>query len=121
MSLEALDRFVNVQFANVDTLIRGTTGERRIRLPVDVQRWGAVKAELLSALTARRIPNNRCLVDTGAENVVAALIPLQCEYRTLVLTEGGSQSAIGRPDSCVTVVTAGRQESSVALFAGEKC
>ena len=75
MSLEALDRFVNVKFAHMNTLIRGATGERSISLPVDIQCGCTVKAKLLSALATRGIPNNCCLVDTSAKNIIATFVP----------------------------------------------
>lgn len=66
VSLEALDWFIHIEFAHMYTLICGTTGERCIRLPIDVQGRCAMETKLLCTLSAFGIPDDGRFIDAGA-------------------------------------------------------
>lgn len=89
VSLEALDRLIHIEFAHVYTLVCGTTGERCVRLPIDVQSGCAMETELLRTLPAFGVPDDGRFIDAGAQNIIAAFIPLQREDRTFMLTQCG--------------------------------
>lgn len=104
----------------MNLLIGAAAGKRRVRLPVDVQRGRRMEAKLLRTLAGGRVPDDGRPVDARRQNVVAALVPLERENRTLVLAERRAEAASCRPDACVAVVAAGGQQRSIALKSTNK-
>lgn len=115
MPLERLDGFVIMQLADVYALISRTTGERCICLPINVQSRGRMKVKLLGAFAACCIPDNCSLVHSSRQNVVASLVPFQCENGTLVLTQSVRENSFGGPNPGVAVVAASGQKCTIAL------
>lgn len=85
VALECPYGHVLAQSAHVDLHVCAARGERRVRLPVDVQRWRCVECELLLACACLRVPNYRRLIDASTKNVVAFFVPFERENGSFVL------------------------------------
>ena len=85
MTLKAFNGFINIQLAHMNALIGRTARKRGICLPINIQRRSAMKTKLLSTLSTSSVPDNRRFVNPSAENIIPALIPLQCKNGTFML------------------------------------
>jgi len=99
----------------MNPLIRTARGEGLICLPVHIQGGSTVEGELLRALTRGCVPDNRRLIHTRREDVVATLVPLQREDWTLVLAQSGGQPTVCFPYPGIAIVTAGSEQGAIAL------
>lgn len=115
MSQERFQRLVGAHSAYVNSLIGAATGERGVRLPIDVQCWRNVEWELLCTLTSGRVPDDCGAIDTGRQNEISFFVPFQCENGSFVLAKCIGQTPICGPNASVSIVAASRKQRTIAI------
>lgn len=104
MSNERLNRLIVSQLAHMNLLISAAAGKRRIRLPIDIERWRIMERELLCRFACLSIPDDCRLIDARRKDVVAALVPLERKNWTLVLAESVAEMTLSGPNARVAIV-----------------
>ena len=74
-----------------------------------------MECKLLLAVPRGRVPDDGGPVHPGTQDKIARLVPLQREYRPLVLPESFLQLASGGPYPGIAVVTSSSQQVSCKL------
>ena len=104
MTLKGLDRLFLPKTTDMDTFVRRAGCEALVGLPIYIQCWGLVEGELMLVFSGLRVPNDGCTINTCAQDVVAALVPLQGEDGSFVLTKSSFKLSTSGPNSCKAVV-----------------